>query len=133
MGRTWMSKRELRRVEVLSGVKEGELQLVDAAELIGVGYRQAKRLWKRYRQEGPPGLQQRSAGRESNRAKPKKFRERVLRLVRKKYGGEEGQRFGPTLAAEHLESDAGLTVVDAAGRPLESAAAAPAAPWGGAV
>lgn len=105
-----MSKRELRRVEVLARVKEGELKLVDAAELMGVGYRQAKRLWKRYRKEGAEGLQHRSAGRESNRAKPKKFRERVLRLVRKKYGGEEGKRFGPTLTAEHLESDDGLTV-----------------------
>src|SRR6266542_3834334 len=98
-----MSERELRRVEVLSRVKEGELKLVDAAELMGVGYRQAKRLWKRYRKEGPEGLQHRSAGRESNRAKPKKFREKVLRLLRKKYGGQEGKRFGPTLGAEQLE------------------------------
>jgi hypothetical protein len=29
----------------------------------------------------------------------------VLRLVSKKYSGEEGERFGPTLAAEHLASD----------------------------
>src|SRR5580704_8818347 len=29
----------------------------------------------------------------------------VLRLVGKKYSGEEGERFGPTLAAEHLASD----------------------------
>src|SRR6266478_1544615 len=33
------------------------------------------------------------------------LRERVLRLVGKKYSGEEGERFGPTLAAEHLASD----------------------------
>lgn len=105
-----MSERELRRVEVLSRVKEGELKLVDAAELMAIGYRQVKRLWKRYRKEGPEGLQHRSAGRESNGAKPKKFRERVLRLVRSKYSGEEGKRFGPTLAAEHLESDDGLKV-----------------------
>lgn len=105
-----MSERELRRVEVLSRVKEGELKLVDAAELMGVGYRQTKRLWKRYRKEGSQGLQHRSAGRESNRAQPKEFRKKVLRLVRQKYGGEEGQRFGPTLAAEHLESDDAVTV-----------------------
>jgi hypothetical protein len=34
----------------------------------------------------------------------------VLRLVRDKYGGEPGKRFGPTLAAEHLEADDGLVV-----------------------
>ena len=105
-----MSRGELRRVEVLWRVKEGELKLVNGAELMGVSYRQAKRLWKRYEGEGPEGLQHRSAGRESNRAKPKKFREKVLRLVRKKYGGEPGERFGPPLAAEHLEADDGLKV-----------------------
>jgi transposase len=107
-----MSAKELRRVEVLSRVKEGELKLVNAAELIDVSYRQGKRLWKRYREEGAAGLQHRSAGRRSNRAKPEKFREKVLRRVRDKYGGEPGTRFGPTLAAEHLETDDGL-VVDA--------------------
>lgn len=105
-----MSRGELRRVEVLSRVKEGGLKLVNGAELMGVSYRQGKRLWKRYGEEGAEGLQHRSAGRESNRAKPKKFREKVLRLVRKKYGGEPGKRFGPTLAAEHLEADDGVKV-----------------------
>ena len=105
-----MSRGELRRLEVLSGVKRRELKLVDGAELMRVSYRQAKRLWKRYREEGAEGLQHRSAGRESNRAKPKKFRDKVLRLVRKKYGGEPGKRFGPTLAAEHLEADDGVKV-----------------------
>ena len=105
-----MSQRELRRVEVLSRVKEGELKLVSAAEMLQVSYRQGKRLWKRYREEGAGGLQHRSAGRRSNRAKPVKFREQVLELVRRKYGGEVGKRFGPTLAAEHLEADDGLQV-----------------------
>ena len=105
-----MSRGELRRVEVLSRVKEGGLKLVNGAELMRVSYRQAKRLWKRYGEEGPEGLRHRSAGQESNRAKPKKFREKVLRLVRKKYGGDPGKRFGPTLAAEHLEADDGLAV-----------------------
>jgi hypothetical protein len=31
-----------------------------------------------------------------------------LRLIRKKYSGTEEQRFGPTLAAEHLASTDGL-------------------------
>jgi hypothetical protein len=37
-----------------------------------VSYRQTKRLWKRYRKEGAAGLVHGSAGRISNRAKPKK-------------------------------------------------------------
>ena len=35
---------------------------------------------------------------------------KVLRLVENKYGGEPGERFGPTLAAEHLEQDDRLPV-----------------------
>ena len=97
-----MSCKELRRAGVLARVKSGELKLGNAAVMMGLSYRQTKRLAKRYREEGAKGLKHGSAGRESNRKKPRKFRERVLRLVGKKYSGEEGERFGPTLAAEHL-------------------------------
>ncbi|HYU23104.1 MAG TPA: ISNCY family transposase [Candidatus Dormibacteraeota bacterium] len=105
-----MSQKELRRVEVLARVKRRELKVVDAASLVEVSYRQAKRLWKRYREEGAAGLQHRSAGRSSNRAYDEKFRQQVLRRVRDKYGGAVGERFGPTLAAEHLESEDRLQV-----------------------
>src|SRR5260370_15682670 len=108
MGRIGMSQKELRRVEVLRGVKRRDLKVVDAASLVEVSYGQAKRLWKRYREEGSTGLQHRSAGCCSNRAHDEKFRQKVLRRVREKYGGAVGQRFGPTLAAEHLESEDGL-------------------------
>lgn len=103
-----MSKRELGRVEVLARVRRRELRVVDAAALIRVSYRQAKRLWKRYREEGAVGLKHRSAGRRSNRAYAERFRQRVLGLVREKYGGGVGERFGPTLAAEHLAAEDGL-------------------------
>src|SRR5438105_1169466 len=73
-----------------------------------VSYRQGKRLWKRYWVEGPRGLVHRSAGRISNRAKPKKLRQQVLQLIRAKYSGEPGKRFGPTLATEHLAEEDGI-------------------------
>jgi transposase len=105
-----MSQRELRRVEVLARVKSKELKVVDAASLVGVSYRQAKRLWKRYREEGAQGLKHRSAGGASARAKPTRFRRRVMKLVREKYGEGEGEGFGPTLAAEHLGSEDGMRI-----------------------
>jgi transposase len=110
MGRIEMSLRELRRVEVLARVKSKELKVTDAASLVGVSYRQAKRLWKRYREEGAKGLKHGNAGRASARAKPGRFRRRVLKLVREKYGEGEGEGFGPTLAAEHLASEDGMQV-----------------------
>jgi transposase len=105
-----MSVRELKRHEVMGRVSRNEIGLPDAAALMEVSYRQAKRIWKRYRREGAPGLVHRSAGRPSSRSRPKELRERALALIREKYSGEVGQRFGPTLAAEHLSSDDGLKV-----------------------
>ena len=110
LGRTEMSKRELGRVEVLARIRSKQLRIVDASRLMGVSYRQAKRLWKRYREEGAAGLQHRSAGRHSNHAREMKFRKKVLQLVREKYGGAVGERFGPTLAAEHLAAEDGLKI-----------------------
>lgn len=100
-----MSEREMRRAAVLAQGKSGSWTLVEAAERMDLSYRQAKRLWKRYRSQGAVGLVHGSAGRASNRAKPNKLRRKVVRLIRQKYSGEVGERFGPTLAAEHLANE----------------------------
>ena len=105
-----MSEKEVRRAGVLARVKEGKLKVVSAAEILGLSYRQTKRLWRRFRRRGAVGLVHGNAGRRSNQAKPKEYRQRVLQVVREQYGGEEGQRLGPTLAAEHLQEDHRLTV-----------------------
>ena len=42
-----MSRKERKRVTVMVGVTEQELTLVQAGELMRVGYRQSKRIWKR--------------------------------------------------------------------------------------
>ena len=100
-----MSKREMIRAAVLAQVESGAWTLVQAAEQMELSYRQAKRLWKRYSKYGGAAVVHGNAGRASNRAKPKKVRAKVVRLIRQKYSGEVGQRFGPTLAAEHLASE----------------------------
>ena len=104
-----MSAKELRRGEVLSRVKRGELNLAEAAELLEVSYRQAKRLKKRYNAGGTKALVHGNVGRASNRADDKR-REQVLELVRENYSGELHERFGPTLASEHLAADHSLAV-----------------------
>src|ERR1700740_2728393 len=105
-----MSRRELERVGVLARVRRRQLLLVDAGRLMRMSYRQVKRLWKRYREGGAAGLKHRSAGRPSNRAHERDFRQKVVELIRKKYSGVVGERFGPTLAAEHLASEDGLNI-----------------------
>lgn len=100
-----MSASELRRVGVMERVAAGTLKLGSAAELLGISYRQAKRIYRRYRVEGAKGLQHRSAGHPSNRRTAQALRERALALVREKYSGGLDERFGPTLAAEHLAAE----------------------------
>jgi len=109
-----MSDREFVRAAVLRRVIAGELSVREATPLLGVSYRQAKRLVTRYRVHGRKGLVHRNTGRRSNRAVPDAHRAQVLALVRRHYGGAAargpGQRLGPTLAAEHLWSDHGMLV-----------------------
>jgi transposase len=105
-----MSVRELQRVEVMARVAKDDLAIVDAATILGLSYRQTKRIWRRYRRKGAAGLQHQSAGRRSNRAIAPGIRRRALALIRKKYGGDEATRFGPTLAAEHLAAEDAVAV-----------------------
>lgn len=105
-----MSEEEMQRAEILGRVKAGQWSLKEAAGRLGVSYRQTKRLWGRYRAQGAKGLVHGNVGRPSPRAKPEQVRERALELVRKHYSGDPGERFGPTLAAEHLGTDHGLQV-----------------------
>ena len=105
-----MNDKELRRGEVLGRVKRGELKLSEAAQVLDISYRQSKRIWKRYSAGGTKALKHGNVGRVSNRAKPAEVRKRVLQLVRENYSGEPHERFGPTLAAEHLRKDHDLQV-----------------------
>ncbi len=93
-----MSKRERGRLAVMAGVKRQELTLVQASGLLGLGYRQTKRVWRRYRDQGDAGLVHRLRGKPSARRKPGKVRAQVLAL----YGEERYADFGPTRLAEHL-------------------------------
>ena len=101
-----MSRKEFARGSVLARVTDGEITLRDAVPLLEVSYRQAKRLLRRFRARGAAGLVHGNVGRPSNHAVPADARTAVLALIRAQYGGTAakgpGQRFGPTLVAEHL-------------------------------
>jgi transposase len=86
-------------------VKTGELRQIEASAMLGLSYRQTKRLYARYRSSGAAGLAHGNAGKRSNRAQPEKLRKRILKIVAERYQG-----FGPTLAAEHLQQDYGLSI-----------------------
>ncbi len=103
--RTAMSERDIRRVQMMGLVAEGKRSLSTAAELLEVSYRQAKRIYRRYREEGPPGVVHRSVGRRSHRGLSEELKAQVIERYSEQY-----EDFGPTLAAEKLCERDGLAV-----------------------
>ncbi len=99
-----MNRNERKRLTIFSQVKQGALALIVAAGLLGLGYRQAKRVWQRYRTQGAAGLVHRSRGRPSTQALVPTLRARVLRRCAERYPD-----FDPVLAAEYLAAE-GLRV-----------------------
>lgn len=87
-----MSRQERERMTIMAGVRRQELTQVQAAQLMGLGYRQTKRVWRRYQAEGDAGLVHRLRGQPGLRRKPPALRSQVLtRCAEPRYAD-----FGPT-------------------------------------
>lgn len=100
MGILLMSDKERMRKTVFEAVQGQGLTLKHAAKRLGLSYRQTRRSYQRFKAQGDEGLVHRSRGRPSNRAKDKKFRDKVLKRYEQRYKG-----FGPTAAAEKLREE----------------------------
>jgi hypothetical protein len=100
MGELRMSNKERVALDAMARVKRKELTVVEAAGLMGLSVRQARRAWKRYRAEGDAGLVHRLRGRASNRRLSEDVRDRAVKLHQERY-----HDFGPTLACEKLAED----------------------------
>ena len=92
-----MSSKERRRKVEFEGIVEGRMSIREVSQKLGLSYRQCRRSFKRYREDGDSALVHGNRGRRSNRARPDEFRRAVVQLYRERYEG-----FGPTLAAEKL-------------------------------
>ena len=102
MGYLTMSTKERQLKALLEMVKRQQLTLKKVSEQMGLSHRQIKRIYKRYRMMGDPGLIHKSRGRLTNRQHPHKTL--IIEQYQARYEG-----FGPTLAAEKL-SEEGLKV-----------------------
>jgi transposase len=100
-----MSQKERMRLVMMNRVEGKAMTIKEAAEVMGISYRQGRRVYRRYVSEGDKGLVHRNRGRPSNRSKPCELREVVLALYREQYWD-----FGPTLATEKLVERDGYEV-----------------------
>lgn len=103
MGLLTMNERERLSKALMEMVAQKKLKLGKAAIQLEVSYRQAKRIYRRYKTEGDAGLVHKNRGREPNNRHP--HREKIITSYKEKYEG-----FGPTLAAEKLAEDDKLIV-----------------------
>jgi transposase len=82
-----LSKQEERRVEVLTRLLAKQLTVREAALLLGVGERQARRLLKRYVEAGPRGIVHGNRGRRPAHAVSEQVRQQVVSLAHGRYAG----------------------------------------------
>ena len=95
-----LSKREAHRGHVLEQVAQQALTLKKAAIIMGVGYRQAKRIYCRWRDSGLEGLIHRSRGRPTGQALSPDTTAKILALRKEKYANFNDTHFTEMLA-EH--------------------------------
>jgi transposase len=95
-----LSQKERRRLKLLEEVKKQHLRVAEVAKVLEISYRQAHRIWVRYREEGDSGLVHQGRGRTPNNAIGDELKQKILRRYEEHYAG-----FGPTLAAEKLAEE----------------------------
>ena len=92
-----MSQKEVKRAQILDMLKADKISQREAGRRMGVGTRQARRLAKRYLQEGLSGLISKKRGCASNRRLDETLCATAIELI-----GVHYRDFGPTLACENL-------------------------------
>src|SRR5271166_4140822 len=92
-----MSGAERERSDVLRRVMRGELRQARAAELLGIGVRQVKRLVRGYRREGEASVVSRRRRRPSNNRLDGATAAAIEAALRTRYAD-----FGATLASRSL-------------------------------
>lgn len=95
MGVMAMNEKERLRKAIFEMVNQKRITLAQACIECDLSYRQAHRIFERYKKEGDAGLIHQSRGQRSNRKHP--HQEAIIARYIERYEG-----FGPTLAAEYL-------------------------------
>lgn len=96
-----LSMKEQKRLKVISELEAGRMTGREAAELMGVSVRQARRLLAAYRQRGVEAVAHGNRGRVPATRTPEVIRDTVLRLARTTYQDYNDQHFTEELVEQH--------------------------------
>jgi len=80
-----MSQKEVDRALVLAKVQASQISLKQASREMNLSYPQTKRLWSRYKKEGPKGLISKKRGAKSNRSVSDEDRKKIVRIISEHY------------------------------------------------
>jgi len=92
-----MTVMEADKYALMKQIESKKTTITEASRIMGVSYRQARRIWYRYQREGPKGLISKRKGKPSNNRIFVDVREKAIALINEKYAD-----YGPTLTAEKL-------------------------------
>ena len=92
-----MSHTEIDRLKIVQKISAKQITQVEAAQLLGISYRQVKRIVNKYRQFGTISLVSKRRGKPSNNRLPAKLKQTVIAIIKDKYSD-----FAPTFAHEKL-------------------------------
>lgn len=103
--RITMSEKELNMLSPIHQVLAGHVSQITASNMLGLSYRQTKRIVKRVKQQGDKGIIHRSRGKPSKRKISESMETQIISIYREKYPD-----FGPTLANEKLNANHGIKI-----------------------
>lgn len=92
-----MSTKELDRAEVFSRLQQKVISQTQAADILGITTRHARRLFSKYKEQGALALISKKRGKPSNHQLRRGLKDLVLALIKEHY-----QDFGPTLTHEKI-------------------------------
>ena len=100
-----MGQKQLQRWKVMEMVDVGKITLKEAEGMIGVSYRQTKRIWKAVKEKGIKGLIHGNTGRKSSHRIEERIRKQIVELSRKRYA-----EFNDSHFTEQLEEREGIGI-----------------------
>jgi len=108
-----MSEYEGKVYHFLQRCENKSLTLLKASELIGLSYRQTKRLWSAYKTKGVQGIISKKRGVKSNRSFSESFKQKIITIIASKYTSCK-----PGFVTEKLEANEGIRISDETVRQL---------------
>jgi transposase len=100
-----LSPKEVRRLQAMQSLQDGNITQSQAAVALSTSERQVRRIYRRYREQGPEGVVSGHRGKPAgNRLEPA-VAAVAADLVRTKYPD-----FGPTFANEKLRAEHGISI-----------------------